>query len=419
MPAVLADLCIEARWIVPMSMPGRLLENHALVVRDGRILDLCPRAEAAQRYASTALVQRPLHLLMPGMINASAHAAAALLQGAALRMPADERRPPAPQVVRDGVLLAIAELLCSGVTCFADRGDFPDAVARAAGEQGMRAVIGMPVAETSGPWASLNVRDEYKGHPLISTVFAPHAPNALSDATFARIATLADELDAGIMIDLHQSESEIAASIARYGMRPIERLWQLGLLTPALNAIHMALATAEDAALAQRTGISITLCPQSSLKKAGAVPPAAAFAAAGIRVGLGSGDGMPYQSLDLWGGMTMLAQMPCAGYASLSAWDALAMATRGGAAALGLDADVGTLEPGKWADLCCVDLGGPGIQPLGDPITQLVFCGGRDIVSDVWVAGRQLLSDSELTRLDWRGAAQRAGARATQLNIGK
>jgi 5-methylthioadenosine/S-adenosylhomocysteine deaminase len=114
----------------------------------------------------------------------------------------------------------------------------------------------------------------------------------------------------------------------------------------------------------------------------------------------------------------MLAQMPCAGYAALSAWDALATATRGGAAALGLDADVGTLEPGKWADLCCVDLGGPGIQPLGDPVTQLVFCGGRDIVSDVWVAGRQLLSDGELTRLDWRGAAQRAGARATQLNTG-
>ncbi len=390
-----------------MSMPGTVLENHSLVVRDGRILDLCPRAEAARRYASTALVQRPAHLLMPGMIN-----------GAALCVPANERRPPGAEVVRDGVLLAIAEMLCSGITCFAGRQDFPDEAARAAGEQGMRAVIGMPVGETSGPWASLNVRDEYKGHPLISTVFAPHAPNSLSDATFARIATLADELDAGIMIDLHQSESEIATSLARYGMRPIERLWQLGLLTPALNAIHMALVSAEDVALARRTGISITLCPPSSLKQAGVVPPAAAFAAAGIRLCLGSGDALSHQSLDIWGGMTMLAQMPCAGYAALSAWDALAMATRGGAAALGLDADVGTLEPGKWADLCCVDLGGPRIQPLGDRVSQLVFCGGRDMVSDVWVAGRQLLSEGELTRLDWRAAAQRAGAWAAQLTTG-
>ncbi len=404
-----------------MSMPGRVLENHTLVVRDGRILDLCPCAEAALRYASTALVQRPQHLLMPGMINAATRAATTVFRDAAAHTPADARRAPGPEAVRDGVLMAIAEMLCSGITCFADRGDSPGEAARAAGEQGVRAVIGMPVAETSGPWASLNVRDEYKGHPLISTAFAPHAPNMLSDATFARLATLADELDAGIMIDLHESESEIAASTARYGMRPIERLWQLGLLTPALNAIHMAHVSAQDAALAQRSGISITLCPQSSLKQAATPPPAAAFAASGIRLGLGSGNGngMPYQRLDVWGGMTMLAHMPCPGYAPLSAWDALAMATRGGAAVLGMDADVGTLEAGKWADLCCVDLGGPAIQPLGDPVMQLVFCGGRDIVSDVWVAGRQLLSDGELTRLDWRGAAQRAGARAAQLNTGE
>ena len=115
----------------------------------------------------------------------------------------------------------------------------------------------------------------------------------------------------------------------------------------------------------------------------------------------------------------MLAQMPCAGHAPLCAWDALAMASRGAAAALGLDADVGTLEPGKWADLCCVDLGGPATQPLGDPLTQLVFGGGRDIVCDVWVAGRQLLSDGEMTRLDWRSAAQRAGAWAVRLNTGE
>ena len=111
----------------------------------------------------------------------------------------------------------------------------------------------------------MSLRDEYKGHPLISTAFAPHAAKPLSDATFARIATLADELDAGIVIDLHESPAEIAASVAAHGVRPIERLWQLGLLTPALNAVHMTHATAADIELAQRTGISISLCPQSSL----------------------------------------------------------------------------------------------------------------------------------------------------------
>jgi 5-methylthioadenosine/S-adenosylhomocysteine deaminase len=101
-----------------------------------------------------------------------------------------------------------------------------------------------------------------------------------------------------------------------------------------------------------------------------------------------------------------------------SAWDALATATRGGAAVLGLDGEVGTLEPGKWADLCCVDLAGPPTQPLTNPVTQLVSCGGRDIVSDVWVAGRQLLADGELIRLDWPGVAARASAWTLRLKAG-
>jgi 5-methylthioadenosine/S-adenosylhomocysteine deaminase len=427
MPAVLADLCIDARWIVPMTVPGRVLENHTLVVRDGRILDLLPSADATLRYAATVVLQRPAHLLMPGMVNTATHAAMSLFRGVGPRVAALEQRFVGPEFVRDGVAAAVAEMLGSGITCFADRYYFPDETARAASELGMRAVIGMPVAETPSLWAksgaeyltrALRVRDEYKDHPLISSAFAPHAPNTVSDATFARIATLADELDAGIVIDVHESAAEIAASIARYGMRPIERLWKLGLLTPALIAVHMAHATAEDIDLARRTGISISLCPQSNLKHGCGLPPVTAFAASGIRLGVGSGDGTPYQNQDVWGEMKLLALMSCAGTAPLSAWDALAMATRGGAAVLGLDGDVGTLESGKWADLCCADLGSPATSPLCDPVTQLVFCGGRDIVSDVWVAGRQLLSDGEMTRLDWPSVAARANAWAERLKTG-
>jgi 5-methylthioadenosine/S-adenosylhomocysteine deaminase len=419
MPAVLADLCIDARWIVPMSMPHRVLENHTLVVRDGRILDLLPSAAATIRYSATAMVQRSAHLLMPGMVNAATHAAASLFRGAGAR--------GAAQFVPDGILVAIAEMLGSGITCFADRCYFPDQCARTAAEQGMRAVIGMPVAEAASPWAkssgdcltkSLNLRDDYNGHPLISTAFAPHAPNTLSDATFARIATLADELDAGILIDVHESAAEIAASVARHGMRPIERLWKLGLLTPAMNAVHMAHATADDIELARRTGISISLCPQSNLRNGHGVPAVGALAAAGIRLGVGSGDGAELQNRDVWGEMKLAALISRLADAPLSAWDALAMATRGGAAALGLDAEVGTLEPGKWADVCCIDLGGPATQPLTDPVAQLVFCGGRDMVNDVWVAGRQLLADGEMTRLDWPAVVERAGAWAARLQTG-
>jgi 5-methylthioadenosine/S-adenosylhomocysteine deaminase len=276
----------------------------------------------------------------------------------------------------------------------------------------------MPVTESSTPWAKnaaqsltrcLSLRDKYKGEALVSTVFAPRSANTLSDATFARLVTLADELDAGIMMDLHQSMQEISECIETYAVRPIERLWHLGLLTPALNAVHMAHLTAADMRLMQRTGISITLCPQWALKFSNSLPQIAACSGADVRLGLGSG-GAACLGQDIWGDMKILALLS-------NAWDGLHAATRGGAAVLGLESEVGTLEVGKWADLCCVDLSGPGTQPLGDPLAQLVFGGGRDIVSDVWVAGRQLLSGGELTRLDWPDVAARSAAWATRMHM--
>ncbi len=408
-----------------MTERGRVLENHSLVVRDGRILALLPSEHAADRYAATVAIERPAHLLMPGMINAHTCAASSLFRGTDTALSLLEAHFVGPEFVRDGVLAAVAEMLSSGITCFGDRYYYPDETARAAGEQGMRAVIGLPVAERVSPWANsaseyltagLRVRDEFAGHPLISTMFAPHAADEVSDATFARIVTLADELDAAIVIDLNESAAAIDRSVAMHGSRPLARLWQLGMLTPALQAVHMRHATAADLDLAQRTGISISLHPSSSLACEQHLPPVAAFVAAGVRLGLGTGGG--YQ--DLWGEMRFFAHLMSGarrpGEADFTAWDALAVATRGSASVLGLDADVGTLETGKWADLCCVEFSGPAAQPWNDPVRQLVFCGGRDIVSDVWVAGRQLKAAGELTRLDWGRVAARAAAWTARMN---
>lgn len=417
MPIAPADLRIEVRWIAPMTARNTVLEHHSLLIRDGRILDILPTAIAAERYAAAAVLQRDTHLLIPGMVNAQSAAAALLLRGANGNASA-AARSASPEFARDSTLAAIAEMLTSGITCFSDRCYFPEETVRAANEQGMRAMVAMPVSDAATPWSqdaaqsltrALKLRDTYKAEPLIATAFAPLSANDLSDAGFARLATLADELEAGIMIDLHQSTHEIAACIDAHGMRPIERLWNLGLLTPALNAAHAVHLTDADLAMAQRTGISITLCPQGDMKLGHGLPPIAALSGAGVRLGIGSGNAAGL-SHDLWGDMKVAGLL-------IGAWDALNAATNGGAAALGLDGDIGSLASGKWADLCCVDLSGPGTQPVSDPLAQAVFGGGRDLVTDVWVAGRQLLSGGELTRLDWSEVSERSRGWAARMNL--
>ena len=240
-----------------MTSRGEILENHTLVVRDGRIVDLLPSADAATRYAAAMHVDRPAHLLLPGLVNAQTG------------MGVLARRASSVQV-HDAELLRIAELLRAGTTCFCATGYFPDESVRAAVEQGMRALIGIPIAEGPSAWArppgeyltrALRFRDEYRSHPSIATAFAPQTAAAISDATFARIATLANELDAAILVSLHESLADIDASVEQHGLRPIERLQVLGLLTPALTAVNMVHIDDADLEMAQRSDIAITLCP--------------------------------------------------------------------------------------------------------------------------------------------------------------
>ena len=428
MPAVLADLSISTRWIVPMTSRDEVFENHTLVVRDGRILDILPTRDAANRYVAAIRLDRSEHLVLPGLVNAGVQIA------------------PAHGVGRAGALLCIAELLRAGTTCFCSLVHSPNESARIAAEQGLRAVIGIPIGSGEDFTPGLELRDEYREHPSITTAFAPHGAG-ISDAAFARIATLANELDAGIVMSLHESADEIAACVSTHGVRPVERLHGLGLLTPALTALNLVQVTAADIALAQRSGIAVVMCPQSNLRQGFGIPPIAAWVRSGLRMGLGSGPDPAMTSADfttsadLWSDLrlaALLSDQPSAA-ATPRAWDALIAATRGGAAALGLDAHIGTLEIGKWADLCCLDQRSPALQralaresapahELPDVskdarmtpralINALVFNGGRDLVSDVWVAGRHLLSDRALTRLDWSELARRS-AQITRITEG-
>ncbi len=422
MPAEFTDLRIDARWTVPMSARDLVLEDHSLFVRDGRIEAIVPRAEADRRPLPPTVVERPRHVLLPGLIDTSVQAPLAALRGL---------RPPPSRVdaacVDDAIALALAQLLTAGVTCFADRSRFPTAVARGALALGMRAVVGAPIAERHAPLdgslaadlsAALALHDEYKDHPSITTAFAPASLGELTDEALERVKVLADELDTTIVVEWPSSEAEIRDSLARHGRRPIERLQRLDLLNRSLRAVHLASLEPAELRDAGRSAIAATVCASADLRRGAGLPPIAELRAAGLRLALGSDGGAAVDDLDLWRELRLCALAVSGAVDAPGAWEILAMATRDAAETLGIDAEVGTLEAGKWADLCCVEALGPAIpNPVG-LVEQLVFCGGRDIVRDVWIAGRSAISRSQPTRFDWTEIRERATRAAQRLTAG-
>ncbi len=413
-------------------------EGLALAVDAGRIIAVLPIEEAERRFAAAARHERPNHVLLPGLVNAHTHAAMSLFRGWADDMPLErwlndriwpaETRWASSEFVADGTRLAIAEMLKGGITCFSDMYFHPDVVGEVAAETGMRAVLGMLVLEFPTEWAAdaeeylrkgLEVHDRFRSDPLISTSFAPHAPYSVKDETLTRIRRLADELEVPIHMHVHETAAEVAAAMAAGGTRPLARLEALGLVSPALIAVHATqLETGEIERLAT-AGASVVHCPRSNLKLASGYCQVAALGRGGVNVALGTDGAASNNRLDLWAEMqlaALLAKQVAGDASALPAADAIAMATINGARALNLNQEIGSLVVGKAADFICVELAGPEHRPLLDPISQLVYAASRHDVTDVWVAGEHLVAQRELVRLDTAavmGAAER-WARALQ-----
>ncbi len=404
------DTLIHARWTLPIEPAATLLDHHTLVINQGRIEALIPTETAKQLYYSEQDLERPTHVLLPGLVNANTRAALSLLRGA----PADAgERWLDPEFVRDGTQIAIAAMLRAGITCFADTHLYPEVVAQTAAAEHIRACVGLLVTATPTNWAQspeeyidkgLRVRDAYRDDPLITTAFACHDATRLDDAILTRIRRAADEVELPLLMTLHQNAEQVRFSMTTHGQRPIERLQRLGLLTPLLAAVHMTHLSAEDMDRAARAGISTVQCPQTDLQMHSGMGEIAKLHQLGINIALGSGDAACIHAFDLLAEMrtaALLANALDPGVA-LDPHDILAMATLNGARALGLAAETGSLVVGKWADLCCIDLAHPHTQPVYDPAAHIVYAVSRDQVDDVWVAGRHLLNAGALTRMDLR-----------------
>jgi 5-methylthioadenosine/S-adenosylhomocysteine deaminase len=421
-PPLEIDLLIRPQWVIPIEPAGVTLSGHALAVRNGRILALLPDDEARRRFLPRQIVDLPGEVLLPGLVNLHTHAAMSLLRGFADDLPLmrwlNERIWPAearhagPDFVRAGTLLACAEMLRGGITTFNDMYFFPDAAAEAARRVGMRAVLGIIVIEFPTAYAAdaddylakgLAVRDNLSDDPLLSFCLAPHAPYTVADKTFERVATLAAQLELPIHVHLHETRHEIDDSLKQHGVRPIERLRRLGLLGPQLIGVHAVHLDAGEIELLAHEGCHVAHCPTSNLKLASGIPPMSEIQARGLNFGLGTDGAASNNRLDLFHEMrhaALLAKGRSENAEALDAHSTLAAATIGGARALGLDARIGSLLPGKSADLCAVRLDDWLMQPCFDPASHLVYAAGREQVSHTWVAGELVMKNGEPLQID-------------------
>lgn len=426
------DSLICARWIVPVEPADSILENHAVAIEGGKIIELLPVDEAMARYDAYEIQQLDYHALIPGLINAHTHAAMTLFRGIADDLPLmewlnehiwpAEQKWISPEFVEDGTRLAIAEMLRGGTTCFNDMYFFPDHAAETAVEIGMRAVIGLIMIDFPTPWArdsqeyfekGEHVHDKYKHSPLINTAFAPHAPYTVSDGPLARIGTLAEELDVQIHMHVHETGDEINRSIEQHGVRPLQRLDNLGLLSNRLVAVHMTHLDNKEIDLAAKYNINVVHCPESNLKLASGFCPVNELISAGINVATGTDGSASNNDLDMIGEMrtsALLAKGVANDSSVVPARKILEMATINGARALGIDSLTGSLLPGKEADAVAIDLNAIETQPLYDPVSQIVYASTRSQVTDVWVAGRQLLKNRELLTIHEELVRQKARA---------
>ena len=424
------DSILHPTWIATVDLQNTLLHNYSIAMHKGRIHDIQPKQDILNNYSSDVEVVLENQLLMPGLINSHTHSPMSLMRGLADDLPLmdwlnnhiwpTEQKHVSAEFVYDGSLLACAEMLRSGTTCFNDMYFFPEETARAVEHAGMRATLGLILIDFPSAWAKdadeylskgLKLHDQLSSNSLISTAFAPHAPYTVSDEPLKQIAMYAEELDIPIHIHLHETAGEVEQAVSSSGKRPIERLDELGLLSPRLLAVHMTQLNKDEINLIAETGTHIMHCPESNLKLASGFCPTHDLHQAGINITIGTDGAASNNDLDMLAEMrtaALIAKAVAKNASALPAEDVLRMTTINAAKALGLDSEIGSIEVGKSADITTVDLSDIENQPVYNPVSQLVYSAGRENVSNVWVAGNHLLKDRELTTLDEKAILEKA-----------
>ena len=424
------DLIIKSKWIAPVDQKSTVLTDHSIVINNKRIIALCSQEALKDTYNSATEIELKNHILVPGLINGHTHAPMTLLRGTADDLALEEwlntriwpleQKFIDQQFVTDGAELAIAEMILSGTTCFADMYFYPDQVAKAVIKSGIRAQLACPVLDFPTIWAqssdeyiqkAIGLHDDHRNSELISIAFGPHAPYSISNEPLKKIGTMAEELDIPIHMHVHETAKEISDSLEQYGCRPLERLNDLGLVSRRLNCVHATQLTQDEISLITEAGSSVVHCPASNMKLASGICDVSNLINCNTNVCLGTDGTASNNELDLLKEArlaSLLAKATSQVASSLPTHQALEMMTINGAQALGLEESIGSLEVGKLADIAAISLDAPNTLPVNDPLSHVIYAANSTQVTHVWIGGRIILNERRMETVDLNSIRNKA-----------
>jgi 5-methylthioadenosine/S-adenosylhomocysteine deaminase len=415
-----ADLLIENGTVLTMNSSGEIIENGAVAVREDKIVAVEKKAHYSN-WDIERVVDARDGLIMPGLINVHTHAAMTCMRGLADDLPLmtwlnDHIFPAESKLdyeqVFTGSLLACAEMIMSGTTCFCDMYLFEDAVARAAKQAGIRAIVGEVLYDFPSPnygsiengfEYTLELAQKWAGDPLISIAVEPHSPYLCAPDLLEKAFTIVNQHELLMVIHLSETASEVDQIKEKYGLTPVEHLAGLGVLSPRLLACHCVMLSEEDINLLKQYDVKIAHNPESNMKLASGIAPLPELLDAGICVGIGTDGCASNNNLDMFLEMDTVAKIHKVNSGDptvTDAWTVLKMATIGGARALGIDHITGSLEPGKKADIIVIDTHKPHLTPMYNPASHLVYAAKGSDVAVTVIDGKMIFENGQLNTID-------------------
>ncbi len=427
-----ADLVVSGGTVVTMDAQRRVIEDGAVAVSGGRIVAVGTRGEIAARFAARETIDARGAAVIPGLVNGHTHVPMSLFRGLAddldlnewltkYMFPA-EAKNVTEEFVRAGTQLGLAEMIRGGTTTYCDMYYFEDAIAEETERAGVRGLLGETVIDFPVPdnktWPDAMRYAErfvarWKGNKLITAAVAPHAPYTVSEAHLREVRAFSDRTGAPVVIHVAETRKEVEDISRDHGASPVEYLARIGFLSPRTVAAHTVHLTEGEINLLKQSGVGSVHNPESNMKLASGVAPVPQMLRAGVAVGLGTDGAASNNDLDMWEAMDYAAKLhKVASFDPkvVTAGEALAMATIGGARALHMDADIGSLEEGKRADIVVAGLDSLHQTPRYNVYSHLVYATKASDVRTVVIEGRVVMRERRLLTLDEPLIKQKARA---------